>query len=287
LSQRGDRGKYSIVFNLGMGEITVILLLALIFIGPSKLPELASGLGKLIREIRKATSDVKNEITLDESFRKPFEDLRDAVTLHPDELKRRDQLRQDMENAARRREEEAAQAERDALMVDTVAPALAPSDEASAIVEGPPGALFEGQPHVAAPAGLSGPSGTGESKANDTIVQPLPVAVAPAAPAPAAPLPVPVAAPAPVVAPPSGTVARGSARTEALPRAKPAAAAPPVAAPAPAPEVDRTNTTQILSEADLIPSGSSGRPPPPPHLPGLVRPPTPAPGAKSGPIKKT
>src|SRR6478736_375591 len=86
-----------------MGEITVILLLALIFLGPSKLPELAAGLGKLIREIRKATSDVKNEIALDDTFRKPFEELRDAVTLHPDELKRRDQIKQTLEEAPRRR----------------------------------------------------------------------------------------------------------------------------------------------------------------------------------------
>ena len=70
------------MFNLGMGEITVILLLALIFLGPKKLPDLASGLGKLIRQIRKTTADVKNEIVLDDTFRKPFEELRDAVTLH-------------------------------------------------------------------------------------------------------------------------------------------------------------------------------------------------------------
>ena len=88
-----------------MGEITVILVLALIFIGPSKLPDLAAGLGKLIREIRKATSDVKNEIALDDSFRKPFEELRDAVTLHPDELKRRDQWAKEREEAAKRAEQ--------------------------------------------------------------------------------------------------------------------------------------------------------------------------------------
>src|SRR3982751_5644551 len=94
-----------------MGEITVILVLALIFLGPKKLPDLATGLGKLIREIRKATSDVKNEITLDDSFRKPFEELRDAVTLHPDELKRRDQVKKAVEEAKKRAEEaEAAMA---------------------------------------------------------------------------------------------------------------------------------------------------------------------------------
>ena len=91
-----------------MGEITVILLLALIVLGPSKLPDLAAGLGKLIKDIRKATSDVKNEIILDDSFRKPFEELRDAVTLPPEELKRRDQIRKNMEEARKRAEEEEA-----------------------------------------------------------------------------------------------------------------------------------------------------------------------------------
>jgi len=93
------------MFNLGMGEITVILVLALLFIGPSKLPDLAAGLGKFIRQIRKTTADVKNEIVLDDSFRKPFEELRDAVTLAPEELKRRDQIKQALEDARRQAEE--------------------------------------------------------------------------------------------------------------------------------------------------------------------------------------
>src|SRR3954454_7629274 len=97
------------MFNLGMGEITVILVLLLLFVGPSKLPELASGLGKLIRQVRKATSDVKNEIVLDDSFRKPFEELRDAVTLSPDELKRRDQIKESLA-AVRKQAEELARA---------------------------------------------------------------------------------------------------------------------------------------------------------------------------------
>src|SRR5882757_7393694 len=88
-----------------MGEITVILLLALIFLGPKKLPELASGLGKLIKDIRKVTSDVKNEIQLDDAIRKPFEELRDAVTLHPDELKRRDEIKKQIEEVRLRAQE--------------------------------------------------------------------------------------------------------------------------------------------------------------------------------------
>ena len=88
-----------------MGEITVILLLALIFLGPSKLPDLATGLGRIIRQIRKATADVKNEIILDDTFRKPFEELRDAVTLSPEELKRRDQIKESLEQVRRQAEE--------------------------------------------------------------------------------------------------------------------------------------------------------------------------------------
>ena len=88
-----------------MGEITVILLLALIFLGPKKLPELASGLGKLIREIRKTTSDMKNEIQLDEAIRRPLEELREAVTLPPEELKRRDRVRKDLAELQKQAEE--------------------------------------------------------------------------------------------------------------------------------------------------------------------------------------
>jgi TatA/E family protein of Tat protein translocase len=76
-----------------MQEILVILVLALIFLGPKKLPELASGIGKAIREVRKATADIKSEIELDDIIRKPLEELREATMLPPEELKRRDEER--------------------------------------------------------------------------------------------------------------------------------------------------------------------------------------------------
>ena len=48
--------------SLGAGEITLILAIVLIFFGAKKIPELARGLGKGIREFKDATKDIKNEI---------------------------------------------------------------------------------------------------------------------------------------------------------------------------------------------------------------------------------
>jgi TatA/E family protein of Tat protein translocase len=50
------------MFGLGIGEIVVILFIALIFIGPKKLPELAKGLGKGIREFQNAANGIKESI---------------------------------------------------------------------------------------------------------------------------------------------------------------------------------------------------------------------------------
>lgn len=48
---------------LGMGplELVVIGALALIFVGPSKLPDLARQFGRLVGELRRVTSDVRAE----------------------------------------------------------------------------------------------------------------------------------------------------------------------------------------------------------------------------------
>jgi sec-independent protein translocase protein TatA len=51
------------LFNLGGGEIVLILLLVLILFGAKKLPELAKGLGQGIKEFKKATRDASDEIT--------------------------------------------------------------------------------------------------------------------------------------------------------------------------------------------------------------------------------
>ena len=50
------------LFNLGGGEIILILALVLILFGAKKLPELAKGLGSGIKEFKKATREVTDEI---------------------------------------------------------------------------------------------------------------------------------------------------------------------------------------------------------------------------------
>jgi TatA/E family protein of Tat protein translocase len=44
------------MFGLGLQELLVILVIALIIFGPSKLPQIGSGLGKAIRDFKKGVS---------------------------------------------------------------------------------------------------------------------------------------------------------------------------------------------------------------------------------------
>ncbi|MBI5396058.1 MAG: twin-arginine translocase TatA/TatE family subunit [Verrucomicrobia bacterium] len=51
------------VWDLGMGQIILILLVVLLLFGAKKLPELAKGLGQGIKEFKKASRDMQNEIS--------------------------------------------------------------------------------------------------------------------------------------------------------------------------------------------------------------------------------
>jgi TatA/E family protein of Tat protein translocase len=52
-------------FNIQGPELIIILVIALLVLGPGKLPEVGSALGRTIREFRKAASDVKDVTNLD------------------------------------------------------------------------------------------------------------------------------------------------------------------------------------------------------------------------------
>jgi sec-independent protein translocase protein TatA len=57
--------------NLGAGEILIIVLVILLLFGAKKIPELAQGLGKGMKEFKKSLKDVEDEIKkTDEDIKK-------------------------------------------------------------------------------------------------------------------------------------------------------------------------------------------------------------------------
>lgn len=62
------------MFNLGFSELLLLGVIALIFIGPNQLPELARTVGRLLNELKRASSDFQD------SFTEPIkDDLRNRI----------------------------------------------------------------------------------------------------------------------------------------------------------------------------------------------------------------
>jgi len=57
----GGRKMFGFIGNIGPWEIILILVVALIVVGPGKLPEVAKSMGKAAREFKKATTGVQKE----------------------------------------------------------------------------------------------------------------------------------------------------------------------------------------------------------------------------------
>jgi Tat protein translocase TatB subunit len=67
------------MFGIGFPELIIIMVIALIVVGPKKLPDLAKALGKGMAEFRKATHEIKESLDLDEDFNEVKRDLADSI----------------------------------------------------------------------------------------------------------------------------------------------------------------------------------------------------------------
>jgi Tat protein translocase TatB subunit len=71
------------MFGIGMQEIIIIAIIALLVVGPKKLPDLAKTLGKTFGELRKAADGITDELkqTLQNDEKQKDNDLRDSLLL--------------------------------------------------------------------------------------------------------------------------------------------------------------------------------------------------------------
>jgi sec-independent protein translocase protein TatB len=80
------------MFGMGVPEIAVIMVLALLLFGPEKLPELAKQAAGMIRTVRKMADNAKND--LGRELGEDFSDI-DLRSLDPREIVRRNFLDDD------------------------------------------------------------------------------------------------------------------------------------------------------------------------------------------------
>lgn len=74
------------MFGIGMTEMLLILAIALIVVGPKKLPELAKSLGRAFGEFRRATSELKESFEQDTGLRDIKNSFRNGAKDDPSNL---------------------------------------------------------------------------------------------------------------------------------------------------------------------------------------------------------
>lgn len=61
------------LFNIGMPELILILIIALVVFGPAKLPEIGKALGRSLQEFKRATNEAAKDETTKAELKKPDE----------------------------------------------------------------------------------------------------------------------------------------------------------------------------------------------------------------------
>jgi TatA/E family protein of Tat protein translocase len=68
------------MFGISMPELLIVMVIALIVIGPSKLPDLAKAIGRGLAEFRKATQEIKESLDLDVELKEVKKDIADSLS---------------------------------------------------------------------------------------------------------------------------------------------------------------------------------------------------------------
>jgi Tat protein translocase TatB subunit len=218
------------MFGMGGSEILVILIVALLFLGPDKLPDAAKKISKGIRDIKRQSRALQQTIEDDEHIGGAIRDIKSALRGEDEPIRPRPIRAKPVEPAALEATVAAATV---AALPNPDAPAEGEAHAAEAAVakaaEPDPEASMVDPPKLAMPpvAGEVDPETVRATEAQDAelaaMVKPAPNTIARSAPG--------VAAPPPVEAPP---MTPAPAMTPAA--AVAAAAATPIPAPAPAAE---------------------------------------------------
>ncbi len=85
-------------FDISGGELMIILLVAFLVFGPSKIPEIARKIGRGMNEIRRASDEIKREIS--KEARKMETDVDGEGSPYKDIKKTADELKKDLEDIA-------------------------------------------------------------------------------------------------------------------------------------------------------------------------------------------
>ncbi len=70
--------------SLGVPELLIIFLVILLVFGAKRIPEIARGMGKGIREFKDATSDIKRELTIEDEPRRNIQAPRQPAVGTPE-----------------------------------------------------------------------------------------------------------------------------------------------------------------------------------------------------------
>jgi sec-independent protein translocase protein TatB len=149
------------VFGIGGSEILVILVVALLFLGPDKLPDAAKQISKGIRDLKKQSRILQHTIENDEHIGGAIRDLKSA--LRGDEIPVRPPVRKLPENTIKPQPGGDDPVSADAELADAK-PDAKPDAEPDAAEDAAPAALAEAKAGVTLPpvAGDLDPDGSGE-----------------------------------------------------------------------------------------------------------------------------